>query len=158
MMRRAVFAGTFDPFTNGHLDIVRRASFLFDEVIILFADNDKKQRLFNKEGMMDAVTKFLQRNEYHNVFVDSSSGLTANYCRQHGIKYLIRGLRNVTDYLYEEEIASVNSMLNGKVETIYIRGKNSAISSSIVRAMISNGNDYIPYVPRDVYELITSSN
>lgn len=157
-MRRAVFAGTFDPFTNGHLDIVRRASFLFDEVIILFADNDKKQRLFNKDDMMDAVTKVLQRNEYHNVFVDSFSGLTVNYCRQHGVKYLVRGLRNITDYLYEEELASANSMLNDKVETIYIRGKNSAISSSIVRAMISNRSNYIPYVPRDVYELITRSD
>ena len=153
-MRRAVFAGTFDPFTNGHLDIVRKASFLFDEVIILFADNDKKQRLFNKDDMMNAVTEMLRRNDYHNVFVDAYSGFTVNYCLQHNAKYLVRGLRNVTDFLYEEELALTNAMLNERIETIYIRGKSSAISSSIVRAIIVNKSDYIPYVPREVYELI----
>ncbi len=150
-MNNAVYAGSFDPFTFGHLDIVKKASVIFDKVIILIAENSNKTRHFNRLDMQVAIEEDLEVYGLDNVEVDYTTGLVADYCFENDIKYLIRGLRNTTDYQYEENIAKINQSIKKDLETIYLRASQryEHCSSTFAREMLhfkpETTGFYIPY-------------
>ncbi len=154
MNRTAIYPGSFDPFTNGHLDIVKKAAALFDEVYIVIGINAKKQRAFDIAKMKSAIEETLIRLNLKNVRVSIFEGLIAEYAKTNGIKYMIRGLRNNMDYNYEENIAEVNKLINPEMEYVYFRADNVAVSSSMVKELNSYGQDVSKYLPKAVYDII----
>lgn len=153
-MKTAVYPGSFDPFTNGHLDIVKKASMLFDKVVIVVAINKNKLRTYDVMDMCLAIEDTLEENNITNCVVGTWDGLIADLMRNHGVKYLIRGLRNTMDYNYEENIAEVNKLINPNIEYVYFRADNSAISSSMVKELYSFGQDVSQYVSKAVIEVM----
>lgn len=151
---KVVYAGSFDCYTNGHHDIVKKAAAVFDEVHIIVADNTGKQRSFPAEDMVGVIEESLQRDNICNTKVTAYDGLVAEYAEENGIGYLVRGLRNVTDYQYEENIACINRLISPKLETIYFRTDNMAISSSMIREMLKYGKDISKYVPKPVNDYL----
>ena len=149
-----VYPGSFDPFTNGHLDIVKKASKLFDKVVIVVAINKNKSRTYDTTEMCIAIEDTLAENNITNCVVGTWDGLIADLMRSWGHKYLIRGLRNATDYNYEENIAQVNKLIYPKIEYVYFRADNSAISSSMVKELYSYGQDVLGYVPKAVMDVM----
>lgn len=147
-MTKAVYAGSFDPFTLGHLDIVEQAAPLFDEVVILICDNSAKTRMTDIVIMKIMIEKCCLK--YPNVKVRFCDKLIADYCKTYDINYLIRGLRNTTDYLYEENIANINNEINPDLKTIYFRTRNEAISSSMVKELYKYGKAVDKYLPEGV--------
>ena len=119
-MTKAIYPGSFDPFTNGHLDICKKASELFDEVCVVIAVNAQKQRTFSSEGMKDAIEQDLLGNGITNCSVYICYGLVAKFAEEIGAKYMIRGLRNNMDYNYEENIAEVNKLINPLMEYVFL--------------------------------------
>ena len=154
MYKSAIYPGSFDPFTNGHLDIVKKSSRLFDRVYILIGVNPNKQRTFSSAAMKAAIEKTLEQNGLSNCEVHICSGLIAEFAKNNGINYMIRGLRNSMDYNYEENIAEVNKLINPKLEYIYFRAENVAVSSSMVKELASYGQDAGRYVPEPVAKLM----
>jgi len=148
--RIAVFAGTFDPITMGHVDIVRRAAPLFDELIIAIGINTFKKTLFPLEKRTEWLTKTFE--DLKNVRVDYYEGLTVSYCESVSAGYLLRGLRNGTDFDYEAHIAQLNKSLDTRVETIFMMTspEHSFLSSTLVRDLIIHKGDFHPYVPEVV--------
>lgn len=153
-MKRAVFPGSFDPFTNGHLDIVKRASSLFDEVIILVANNSNKSSLFTPEERVLMISKAVY--SLKNVLVDSSSSLVVDYCSSHDAGYIIRGIRNERDLNYEMEIEVNNRFLSPQIETIYLTSSQSNlfVRSSSIKEFIKYGRNCRAFVPEEVYSEI----
>ncbi|MCD0448377.1 pantetheine-phosphate adenylyltransferase [Actinocorallia sp. API 0066] len=150
-MRRVVCPGSFDPVTNGHLDIVSRASRLYDEVVVMVSINLAKKGLFSIEERLDMireVTRFLG-----NVKVDSFRGLTVDYCKQHDIPVIVRGLRAVTDYDYELQIAQMNNRMSG-VETLFMATspEYAFLSSSLMKEVVRWGGDVSGLVPELVHD------
>ncbi|MBP7356936.1 MAG: Phosphopantetheine adenylyltransferase [Bacteroidota bacterium] len=148
-MKIAVFPGSFDPITLGHLDIIERAVPLFDKLIIAIGQNSQKKYMFSLEKKMEFIKKSVAH--FPNVEVDSFEGLTIDYCRSKNVNFIIRGLRNPADFEFEKAIAQTNRLLTheNKIETIFLltsAGK-SYISSSIVREIISFNGDYTLMVP-----------
>lgn len=154
MKKKAIYPGSFDPFTNGHLDIVKKSAALFDEVCILIGINANKKRTFESDKMIKAIEKALEDVGITNAYVCAHDGLVADYAKAKGIKYMIRGLRNNMDYNYEENIAEVNKLINPEMEYVYFRAENVAVSSSMVKELHGYGQDVSPYLPRAVYEII----
>lgn len=154
MSKKAIYPGSFDPFTNGHLDIVRKASDLFDEVYVVIGVNTKKHRTYDSDKMKKAIEMTIYEKGLSNVIVEVHEGLVAEYAKDKGIQYMIRGLRNNMDYNYEENIASVNKLIYPEIEYVYFRAENVAVSSSMVRELRSFGRDVSVYVPSPVYEII----
>ena len=154
MPNRAIYPGSFDPFTNGHLDIVKKAAPLFDEVIILIGINAKKRRDFDSENMKTAIEATLHEMNLRNVRVAIFEGLVAQYAKENGIRYMIRGLRNNMDYNYEENIAEVNKLINPEMEYVYFRAENVAVSSSMVKELHSYGQDVSTYLPQAVFAIL----
>ena len=130
MEKKAVYPGSFDPFTNGHMDIVRKASAIFDRVYIVMAVNSEKRRAFDCRRMQEAMERALADSGIHNCEVSIYDGLIAEYTKHHGIGYMVRGLRNNMDYNYEENIAEVNKLIDPSLEYVYFRADNVAVSSS----------------------------
>lgn len=151
-MRVAVFPGSFDPITNGHLDIVERASPLFDKIIIAIGQNSQKKYMFSLEQRMQFIKKTFEN--FPNVEVDHFEGLTIDYCHSKNVNFILRGLRNPADFEFEKAIAQTNRELtqSDKVETIFLltSASKSFISSSIVREIITFGGDYQLMVPEAV--------
>ena len=145
--RHAVYAGSFDPFTVGHLDIVRKASRIFDSVTVLIGKNSEKKRSFPAEGMRDAIEKVLSFEKLDNCKVVVDEGIVADYCKEHGISFVVRGLRNNMDYNYEENIAKIIELINPELECVYLRANNEAISSSMVKELLLYGKDISDFVP-----------
>jgi pantetheine-phosphate adenylyltransferase len=144
----AVYAGSFDPFTNGHLYVYEKAAELFDEVIVVFATNPSKSRWSNLDAMKGAVEKVVGKPPIIH------DGLVADYCEKNGIEYLVRGLRDTSDFLYEEAIAKFNAEVNPDLKTIYFRAKDDGISSTAVRLMHENGRSVEKYCPRAVLDAL----
>ena len=144
-IKRAIMAGSFDPFTNGHLYIYQQVLELFDEIAILIAHNPLKQRLTAPEIMRDAIIETIG---YGGVFVED--GLVADFCEHYDIKYLVRGLRGTSDYLYEEQIAKINEELNPNLKTVYFRASDDCISSTMVKELLRCGRDISKYVPEPI--------
>ena len=154
MKKTAIYPGSFDPFTNGHLDIVKKAALLFDHVYIVIGVNSEKKRTFDAREMMLAIEKTLQDLQLDNCSVCIHEGLVAEFARVNDIRYMIRGLRNNMDYNYEENIAVVNKLINPQMESIFFRAENVALSSSMVKELRSYNLDISEYVPKSVLDLI----
>jgi len=147
MRNIAVFPGTFDPITVGHVDIVNRASSMFDEIIIAIGVNTKKTTLFDLEKRKEWVKIAFANN--HKVRVEAYEGLTVDFCKTVNATFLLRGLRNGTDFDYESHIAQLNKALWNNIETIFImcNPELSYISSTLVRDLIIHKADYQRYLP-----------
>lgn len=158
MVRKAIYPGSFDPFTNGHLDIVKKAAALFDEVVVIIGVNPKKKRTFIAENMKRAIEDTMKENGIDNVSVIWLDGLVAQYAKEIGAQYMIRGLRNNLDYNYEENIAEVNKLVNPNLEYVYFRAENVAVSSSMVKELAHYEQDVSVYVPGSVYECMKKQN
>ena len=154
MNKKAIYPGSFDPFTNGHLDIVRKSAAIFDQVYVVIGINAKKKRTFDSDKMITAIQNALRDAGITNAVVTAHDGLVAAYAKEQGIRYMIRGLRNNMDYNYEENIAEVNKLINPEMESVYFRADNVAVSSSMVKELHSYGLDVSPYLPRAVYEML----
>ena len=148
-MKKAVFPGSFDPITIGHLDIVERAIKVFDEIIIAVGDNTNKKYMFPKEKRVEFVKQTFYN--YENVKIESYDGLTVDFCRKNNIEFMIRGLRNPADFEFEKSIALTNREMTD-IETIFLltSPENSFISSSIVRDLIRNNGDYKLFIPKGI--------
>ena len=149
-MRTVVYPGSFDPLTNGHLDIIQRASKLFDLVIVAVADNDEKNPLFGLVERKDMVLEAIE--PYPNVRVDTFGGLLVDYVEQSSGQAIIRGLRAVSDYEFEFQLALMNRKLNEKVETIFMMPKDTYtfLSSRLVKEIARLGGDVSAFVPAHV--------
>ena len=147
MKRIAVFPGSFDPFTLGHLSIVQKALPLFDEIVVGIGENSEKKYFFS----LDDRKRFIQYTfrEEPRVSVASYTGLTVEFCRERNARFILRGLRNPADFDFERNIAQMNHALLPEVETIFIVTDPalSAISSTIVREIIRHGGDANAFVP-----------
>lgn len=154
MGKTAIYPGFFDPFTNGHLDIVRKAAEIFDRVDVVIGVNAEKKRTFPADRIAAAITATLEEHEIRNCKVVIWEGLVAEYARLQNIGYMIRGLRNNMDYNYEENIAAVNKLINPELESVYFRSNNIAVSSSMVKELHSYGKDVSQYVPEAVLPLL----
>ncbi len=153
-MKVGFYAGSFDPFTNGHLHVVKTSAKLFDKVIIAIGENSFKKRRFNNQKMKEAIEKVLVRNHLDNVSVIIYNGFTADVAMEYGTTFLIRGLRNGMDYQYEENISATNEH-TANLDTIYIRaGKHGDTSSSMVTELWTYDKDIAPYVPEEVLEVL----
>ena len=151
---KAVYAGSFDPFTIGHLHVLRQAAEVFDTVYVAIAVNSEKNRRTDKETMKRAIQRVIASNGIDNAEVEVFDGLTVDFAIEKGAKFLIRGLRNGTDYEYEENMAIVNSKVSG-IETIYFRaGKTAHISSSVVMELYKYGKNIDKWVPKEVLEIL----
>ena len=120
-MKTAIYPGSFDPITNGHLDILQRALKIFDKVIVLVAVNPNKQSRFSVEERIQMIKEAVDNP---NVVVDSTSGLTVEYAKQHGATHLIRGLRAVTDFEYEFQLATANDFIDSSIDSVFLMSKN----------------------------------
>jgi len=157
MKNIAFYAGSFDPFTIGHLELVKKASKLFNKVIIGIGINPDKKPRFDKNEMKLAIEETLKIDNLSNCEVAIYEGYTYEAAKQNNSHILIRGLRNKTDYKYEEEIAKFND--NYEMETIYLRaGDLGNVSSSFVYQELQNNNDVSLYVPEPVKKLILKDN
>ena len=155
-MKTAIYAGSFDPFTNGHYDIFKQANELFDMIYIVFAFNSQKKKNSDNHSMMSAVNNYLQeqgidRKKYELFTFDK---LISDLAIRFNAKYLIRGLRNPNDYIYEENIAKINKELNPDLNTIYFRANNEIISSTMVKELFIYGKDISKYVNPYVLEVM----
>jgi pantetheine-phosphate adenylyltransferase len=150
--RVAVYPASFDPITNGHLDLIERAARLFDEVIVAVATNVGKQPLFTLEERIEMIESATR--DLPNVRIDSMSGLTVDYARERGSPILIRGLRALADFEYEFEMAMMNSHLYPEIETVFLMtsAKWFYVSSSRLREIVRFGADVSPFVPKLVAE------
>lgn len=157
MSKKALYPGSFDPFTNGHLDIVKKAAELFEEVYIVIGVNANKRRSFSAEGMKKAIEETLQEQGLDNCQVCVYEGLVAEFSKTLGIQYMIRGLRNNMDYNYEENIAEVNKLINPDMEYVYFRAENVAVSSSMVKELYSYQRDISKFVPAKILEYMKST-
>ncbi|MBQ9939975.1 MAG: pantetheine-phosphate adenylyltransferase [Clostridia bacterium] len=154
MSNIAIYPGSFDPFTNGHLDMVIKGSKLFDSVHILIGDNAQKKRMYDAFKMKDAINATLVQNNISNCRVIVYDGLVAEYTNQNNIAYMIRGLRNNLDYNYEENIAEINKLINPTLEYVYFRAENVAVSSSMVKELNCYGKDVSNFVPPAVLKVM----
>ena len=149
-MKIAVFPGSFDPITLGHVDIIKRSLKLFDKIIIGIGENKDKKYMFSSAKRTEFVYETF-RNE-KNIVVKPYEGLTVNFCKENDAKFIIRGLRNPADFEFEKSIALTNRKINNDVETVFVLTSKeySFISSSIVRDLIKNNGDFKLFIPKGI--------
>jgi pantetheine-phosphate adenylyltransferase len=152
-MRRAVCPGSFDPITYGHLDIIERASRHFDEVIVAVLENRTKSSLFTVAERISMITEVTKK--YTNVRIDSWSGLLVEYCKSNDVQSIVKGLRAVSDFDYELQMAQVNLQGSG-VETMFMATSptHSFLSSSLVKELAHYGGDVSTMVPSSINEAL----
>ncbi len=148
----AIYPGTFDPITNGHVDVMQRAAKMFDKVILLIAINSSKKNVFTEEERKEMARVAL--SHIPNVSVDFSDGLTVDYAKQVGAKAIIRGIRAVSDFEYEFQIALMNKKLYPDADTVFFAPdeKYTYLNSTIVRELARYSEDLTDFVPKNVAE------
>lgn len=153
-MKTAIYPGSFDPVTKGHLDILKTASEIFDKVIIAVAKNSGKQGFLPVDVRTDLIKQSIK--ECENVEVDSFEGLTINYARKRGAEVLIRGLRAVSDFEYEMQLSQANSSLAPEIKTVFLttKPKYNFISSSTIKEIFLNNGDISKFVPEPVFNYL----
>ena len=158
MKRVAVYPGSFDPVTNGHLDIIRRACGIFSEVVVAVLHNRTKKALFSPEERLALIKANLKGLK--NVRVESFSGLLVDYMKKNDISVAIRGLRAVSDLEYEFQIAHTNRALYNKMETVFLMPSDKYVylSSSMVREVASFGGKFGAYIPANVVRALARKN
>ena len=149
-MKTAVYPGSFDPVTNGHIDVIERASKIFDNLIITVGDNPGKEPLFSREERVEMIREATK--DIKNVIVEAFEGLLLDYLKKKGSKIIIRGLRAVSDFEFEFQRALMNRKVNGDVETIFIMTKEDYVflNSSIIKEMAMFGGSVKKFVPEVV--------
>lgn len=150
MTKTAIFPGSFDPFTRGHEDIVLRALKLFDKVVIAIGHNSNKKRYFEVDHMLNCINTAFKDIEGVDVIIYDE--LTASLAKKYDAAYLIRGLRNTTDFEYENSISQINKYLNIDLETVFLitSPELAPISSSIIREVHRYGGDVSPFLPYEI--------
>jgi pantetheine-phosphate adenylyltransferase len=150
---KAIFPGSFDPFTAGHEALVQRSLKLFDEITVAVGHNSEKRYMFDIDTRVELIKSVFKDNPHVNVF--SYSGLTIDLCRSLDTYFLIRGLRTSADFEFERAIGQINKQLEPKIETIFIliAPEHSAVSSSIVRDILLNNGDASMFLPANIKEL-----
>ena len=153
-MRIAVFAGTFDPVTSGHEEIIKKSASLFDEVIVALCVNVTKKALFSVEKRLELLTAVCEK--YTNVKVIYHEGLLVDLMKEHGAIYNVRGLRNGKDYDYETEMNFINADLMPEIVTVYLpcSAKNISVSSTAVRELLTFGKDISKYLPKEIVDKV----
>lgn len=153
-MKRAIFPGTFDPLTKGHLDIIQRASALFDELIVVILENSEKKTMFSLEERLDML--YRDTKDISNVRVEADHILTVAYAKKVDAVAMVRGVRSVKDYEYELDIASANQYLEPKIETVLLFSSPaySYVSSSIIREMMKYHADISKLVSEHVRDAL----
>jgi pantetheine-phosphate adenylyltransferase len=155
-MRTAVYPGSFDPMTNGHLDIIRRGRRMFDEIIIGVLENEEKTPLFTTEERIE--TARLVTSDIEGVEVRAFSGLLVNFVRECGASVVVRGVRAVSDFEYEFQMALMNRQLSPDIETIFLMpaAEYTFVSSRLVKEVFRLGGDVSPFVPPLVIERMST--
>lgn len=155
-VKTAIYPGSFDPMTKGHLDVLERASSMFEKVIIAVLDNTQKKYLLSTKERVDLIKKSVKRLK--NVSVDFFDGLTIEYARQQGAAVLIRGLRAVSDFEYEMQMSQMNSSLAPEINTIFLitKPEYNFISSSAIKEIVMMGGDISQFVPKEVKNYLES--
>ena len=153
-MSKAVYPGSFDPFSNGHLDIVKRASKLFDEIHVLVSNNIFKKTIFSTEERINLIKKCTK--DIPNLVITSFDGLVVNYCKDNEISIIIRGLRNYSDYEAEFSLYQYNKDIYPNVETILLlpSTKTQFVSSSAIKELLNFNCDISKYVPKEIEQYI----
>jgi len=155
MSRICLFPGTFDPITLGHVDIIDRAIPLFDKIIVGIGLNASKVPMFSPEQRMQWINEIYKNEDKVEGAV--YEGLTVEYCKVIGARYILRGIRYVSDFEYEKTIADANRTLDKSIETIFLTGepKYTSVASTIVRDIIRNGGDAAPFLPEVVHQSLS---
>ena len=150
MQRIALFPGTFDPITIGHLDIINRSLFLFDKLIIGIGRNNNKEPMFSEELRLKWVKEIYKDNPQVNALV--YEGLTVKCCQQVGANFILRGIRYVNDFEYEKAIADMNRSLDTKIETVFLTclPQYTSVASTLVRDVLRHGGDALQFLPEVV--------
>lgn len=149
-MYKAVYPGTFDPLTIGHLDIIKRAAKLVDELHVVVADNVRKTPTFTTEERIEMIQRVTE--DIPNIKVTSTTDLVVRYAMQHDINIMIRGLRNIQDYENEYALYQFNRNLNKNIETMILfpSSRNHFVSSSAIKELVVHHADISPYVPKEI--------
>lgn len=149
-MAKAIYPGSFDPFTNGHFDIVKRAAPLFDRLILAIGDNPAKQPLFEKEERIRLIKEILR--SIKNVDVEGFDGLLVDYAKKRGAKVVVRGIRTISDFEYEYQMALTNKALAADIETVFmVTSKEYAfVSAKLIKEAASLGGDIATFVPPEI--------
>ena len=157
-MTIAIYPGSFDPITNGHLDILKSGSEIFDKVIIAVSYNINKKGFLTVEERVDLIKKSI--SHLSNVEVDSFEGLTVEYAKKKGADVLLRGLRTSFDFEYELQLSQTNNALYGDLKTVFLitKPEYNFISSSMVREILANNGDISKFVPKAVEEFLISKH
>lgn len=154
--KTALYPGSFDPITNGHLDVLERASKMFDKVVIAVLNHPNKKACLEVSERVKLIKE--AASELENVTVASFDGLTVEYARKIGAKFLIRGLRTITDFEYEVQLCQTNQVLAPEIETVFLSTKpeHNFISSSIVKELSNHKTDISKFVPKNVVQYLLS--
>ena len=149
-MKKCVYPGSFDPISNGHLDLIRRASRLFDEVHVLISNNILKTSTFTVEERIEMVKECTK--QLPNVVVQSSDGLVVNYCKENNISIIVRGMRNYSDYEAEFQLFQYNRDIYPNIETVLLMPttKLQVVTSSAIKELVAFGVDITKYVPKQI--------
>ena len=151
-MRRALYAGTFDPVTHGHLDLIERGARLFPGLTVGVADNSRKAALFTPAERVAMLEREVRRRRLRGVRVVSFRGLVVDWAREHGIGVLLRGVRTTSDFEYEYQMALTNRALAGDVESVFVMPSEqfAYLSSTLIREVVRGGGDVSRWVPAEV--------